>query len=135
MQDELAQKNHNEGSEYLENNSKMQGVVVTESGLQYKVVESGSEQGHPKATDTVRVHYTGRFIDGGVFDSSVQRGEPAVFMVQQVISGWIEALQLMTPGSKWEVSIPSELAYGDFAPPSIGPNKTLIFDIELLEVL
>lgn len=135
MQQDAAQENAQEGQEYLEANAKAEGVTVTDSGLQYKVLEKGEEEGHPKASDTVKVHYTGRFIDGGVFDSSVQRGEPATFMVQQVISGWIEALQLMTPGSKWEVTIPAELAYGDFAPPSIGPNRTLIFDIELLEVL
>ena len=105
------------------------------SGLQYEVVEEGNGP-VPTANDQVKVHYTGRLIDGTVFDSSIERGEPATFGVTQVIPGWVEALQMMKAGSKWRLYIPSQLAYGpNGAGGAIGPNATLIFDVELLEVL
>lgn len=132
---EQAAKNKAEGDKYLSANKAKADVTTTTSGLQYKVITKAKKQAHPTADATVKVHYVGKFIDGQEFDSSVARKEPAQFMVQQVIPGWVEVLQLMSPGDKWEVSIPADLAYADFAPPSIGPNKTLIFEIELLEVL
>lgn len=134
MMQEMAENNMKEGSEYLSKNKQDPQVKVTDSGLQYKVINQAESKNKPLSTDTVKVHYTGRLINGTVFDSSVERGEPATFALQGVIPGWIEALQLMSPGDKWEVSIPSELAYAEFASPIIGPNKTLIFEIELLEI-
>lgn len=123
------------GKSYLEANGKRPEIVTTSTGLQYEVITEGKGP-KPAATDRVKVHYTGRLIDGTVFDSSVERGEPATFGVTQVIPGWVEALQLMTEGSKWRLHIPSELAYGpQGAGGVIGPNSTLIFDVELLEVI
>ena len=130
-----AKVNEEAGKAYLEENGKRPEVVTLPSGLQYEVIEEGKGP-KPEAGDQVKVHYTGRLIDGTVFDSSVERGEPATFGVTQVIPGWVEALQLMNAGSKWRLHIPSELAYGPHgAGGVIGPNSTLIFDVELLEVL
>jgi K(+)-stimulated pyrophosphate-energized sodium pump len=123
-----------EGIAYLAENAKKEGVVTTESGLQYEVLTKGSGAS-PTADDSVTVHYTGTLIDGTVFDSSVERGEPATFGVTQVIAGWTEALQLMSVGDKLRLVIPSDLAYGlRGAGPSIGPNSTLIFEVELLNI-
>lgn len=130
-----AQTNLEEGNKFLEENGKREGVTTTESGLQYEVLTEGTGA-KPAATDKVRVHYHGTLIDGTVFDSSVDRGEPAVFGVNQVISGWTEALQLMPVGSKWKVFIPANLAYGPRgAGADIGPNSALIFEVELLEIV
>ncbi|WP_297092611.1 FKBP-type peptidyl-prolyl cis-trans isomerase [uncultured Draconibacterium sp.] len=130
-----SQANLEKGNQFLEENKAREGVVTTESGLQYEVLTEGTGE-KPGATDKVRVHYHGTLIDGTVFDSSVDRGEPAVFGVNQVISGWTEALQLMPVGSKWKVFIPSELAYGPRgAGGDIGPNSALIFEVELLEIV
>ncbi|MBF0264528.1 MAG: FKBP-type peptidyl-prolyl cis-trans isomerase [Gammaproteobacteria bacterium] len=129
-----AEGNKNAGKAFLEENSKKDGVVTTASGLQYEILSEGAGE-TPKATDKVVTHYHGSLIDGTVFDSSVERGQPAEFPVNGVIQGWIEALQLMPVGSKWRLYIPSDLAYGDHgSPPVIGPGATLIFDIELLEI-
>ena len=118
----------------LPNEVKQTGVVITKSGLQYKVVKEGKGK-TPKATDTVTTHYRGTLIDGTEFDSSYKRNEPASFPVNGVIAGWTEALQLMKVGSKWQLFIPSDLAYGPGGRgPTIGPNSTLLFDIELLDV-
>ncbi|RMG20271.1 MAG: FKBP-type peptidyl-prolyl cis-trans isomerase [Bacteroidetes bacterium] len=129
-----ATENKIKGDEFLAENKQKEGVITTESGLQYKIIEEGSGT-PPGKTDTVKVHYTGRLIDGTVFDSSVQRGEPIEFPVNGVIQGWTEALQMMKPGAKWELYIPSELGYGIAgAGQDIGPNSTLIFEVELLDV-
>ena len=123
-----------QGQAFLEENKKGPGVVVLPSGLQYEIIKEGTGK-KPKATDQVRCHYEGTLIDGTLFDSSIQRGEPAVFGVNQVIPGWVEALQLMPEGSKWKLYIPSELAYGARgAGEMIPPHSTLIFEVELLEV-
>lgn len=130
-----AKVNEEAGKSYLEANAKRPEVKTTPSGLQYEVLTEGTGA-QPAPGDQVKVHYTGRLIDGTVFDSSVERGEPATFGVTQVIPGWVEALQLMKAGSKWRLHIPSNLAYGpQGAGGVIGPNATLIFDVELLEVL
>lgn len=130
----MAEVNAKAGTEFLETNGKRAEVKTTPSGLQYEVLTEGTGA-QPKASDTVKVHYTGKLIDGTVFDSSVERGEPATFGVTQVIPGWVEALQLMKAGSKWRLFIPSQLAYGpNGAGGVIDPNQTLIFDVELLEV-
>ena len=130
----MADVNAKAGQEFLDANGKRVEVETLPSGLQYEVLEAG-EGASPKAGDTVKVHYTGKLIDGTVFDSSVDRGEPATFGVTQVIPGWVEALQLMKPGAKWRLFIPSQLAYGpQGAGGIIGPNQTLIFDVELIEV-
>lgn len=130
----MAELNEKAGKEFLEVNGKRQEVKTTPSGLQYEVLAEGSGDS-PKAQDQVTVHYTGKLIDGTVFDSSVERGEPATFGVTQVIPGWVEALQMMKPGAKWRLFIPSALAYGpQGAGGVIGPNQTLIFDVELLAV-
>ena len=130
-----AKVNEAAGKSYLEENGKREEVVTTPSGLQYEVLQEGDGP-CPSAEDRVKVHYTGRLIDGTVFDSSVERNQPATFGVTQVIKGWVEALQLMKAGSKWRLHIPSDLAYGQQgAPDIIGPNSTLIFDVELLEVV
>lgn len=127
--------NLEEGLKFLAENSKQEGVIELPSGLQYKVINEGKGN-LPKATDKVRCHYHGTLINGSVFDSSVERGQPADFPVNGVIQGWVEALQLMSTGSKWRLFIPSELAYGQQgAGGAIGPNTTLIFDVELLEIL
>lgn len=121
------------GKKFLEENAKAEGVVVTESGLQYQVVKEGTGI-KPRAVDAVTVHYTGRLIDGTVFDSSEQRGEPATFAVGQVIPGWVEGLQLMSEGAAYRFVIPSELAYGVHGAGPIAPNSVLIFDVQLLKV-
>ena len=126
--------NLEEGQAFLSENGQRSGVVITESGLQYEVLVLGDGP-KPLATDFVKVHYHGTLIDGTVFDSSVERGEPAEFPVNGVINGWVEALQLMNVGSKYKLFIPSELAYGERgAGAQIGPNSTLIFEVELLEI-
>jgi FKBP-type peptidyl-prolyl cis-trans isomerase FklB len=122
------------GEIFLAANAKKDGVTTTASGLQYKVIKSGTGAS-PKATDQVKVHYTGTTIDGHVFDSSVQRGQPAVFPVNAVIPGWVEALQLMKVGDKWQLFIPARLAYGARSPsPAIPPNSVLIFEVELIDI-
>ncbi|NBO37678.1 FKBP-type peptidyl-prolyl cis-trans isomerase [bacterium] len=127
-------KNMKEGKSFLEANAKKPGIKVLPSGLQYKVITEGSGTS-PKATDVVKTHYRGTLIDGKEFDSSYARKEPAEFPVNGVIKGWTEALQLMKPGAKWQLFIPSDLAYGaQGAGPDIGPNSTLIFEVELLSV-
>ena len=127
--------NLEEGKKFLENNRKKEGVTELQSGLQFEVLNEGVGE-MPTLTDQVKCHYHGTLIDGTVFDSSVQRGKPAVFPVNGVIKGWVEALQLMSTGSKWRLYIPSELAYGkQGAGGAIGPNTTLIFDVELLEII
>ena len=135
LQAEGGEKAQSEGKAFLEENSKRAEIVTLPSGLQYEIMTEGAGA-TPKATDTVKVHYHGTLIDGKVFDSSVNRGEPATFGVTQVISGWVEALQLMPVGSKWKLFIPSELAYGaQGAGQAIAPHSTLIFEVELLEVV
>lgn len=123
------------GKQFLTENGKKEGVVSLPSGLQYKILKAGNGA-KPKKSDTVKCHYEGRLINGQVFDSSIRRGEPAEFPVGGVIQGWVEALQLMPVGSKWQLYIPSELAYGEHgAGQSIGPNETLIFDVEVLGIV
>jgi len=124
-----------EGQKFLDDNAKKDGVTVTESGLQYRVLTAGEGDNKPGLNDTVKTHYHGTLTDGTVFDSSVERGEPVEFPVSGVIKGWTEALQLMTVGDKWELTIPSELAYGANPPPSIPANAVLVFEVELLEVV
>lgn len=134
LQAEKMELNKKAGEEFLAINKEKAGVVTTASGLQYQILTKG-DGAIPKVTDTIRCHYHGTLIDGTVFDSSVQRGEPISFGVGQVIKGWTEALQLMPVGSKWRLFIPSELAYGSQgAGASIEPNSTLIFDVELLGI-
>ncbi|MGB7749161.1 MAG: FKBP-type peptidyl-prolyl cis-trans isomerase [Verrucomicrobiia bacterium] len=128
-----AENNLKAGEAFLAANAKKDGVKTTASGLQYKVIKSGTGPS-PKPTDTVKVHYTGTLVDGTVFDSSVERGTPATFPVKGVIPGWTEALQLMKVGDKWQLVIPAKLAYGEEGPGPIGPNSTLIFDVELLGI-
>lgn len=126
--------NKQAGEAFLSENAKRNEISVTASGLQYEVLVQGTGA-KPEPTDQVKVHYTGKLIDGTVFDSSVERGEPATFGVTQVIPGWVEALQLMKEGAKWRLFIPSNLAYGpNGAGNVIGPNATLIFDVELIKV-
>lgn len=133
----LAEKNEKDGAAYLASNGKKEGVKTLKSGLQYRVIKSGEGKASPKKTSAVRTHYHGTLTDGTVFDSSVKRGEPAEFRVDQVIAGWTEALQLMKEGDKWELVIPSELAYGVSPRPGgpIGPNAVLIFEVELIKIL
>ncbi len=134
-QNETSQKNLEEGNAFLEKNKAREGVVTTASGLQYEIVTEGTGP-KPAESDVVKVHYHGTTIDGKVFDSSVDRGEPVEFPVGQVIQGWVEALQLMPAGSKWKLYIPSELGYGvNGAGSDIAPNSVLIFDVELLEIV
>lgn len=129
-----AAKNKEEGQKWLAENAKKEGVKTTESGLQYRIVEPGEGES-PASTDRVTVHYRGRLLDGTEFDSSYKRGRPATFAVTGVIKGWTEALQMMKPGAKWELFIPSDLAYGERGGgPKIGPNATLLFDVELISV-
>ena len=124
-----------EGKAFLAENAQRETVTELESGLQYEILKEGNGP-KPKATDQVKCHYHGTLIDGTVFDSSVERGEPAVFPVNGVIQGWVEALQMMPVGSKWKLFIPSELAYGERgAGQAIAPHSTLIFDVELLEIV
>lgn len=123
------------GETFLEENKKRPEITVTASGLQYEVLKAGNGK-QAKATDRVKCHYEGTLIDGTLFDSSIKRGEPAVFGVNQVIPGWVEALQMMPEGSKWKLYIPSELAYGAHgAGEMIPPHSALIFEVELIEVL
>ena len=131
---QLGEKNKKEGEAFLIENKKKEGVKTLPSGLQYKVIKEGTGK-TPKAEDTVVTNYRGTLIDGTEFDSSLKRGQPATFPVKGVIPGWTEALQLMKEGSKWELFIPSNLAYGERgAGGVIGPNATLIFEIELISV-
>jgi FKBP-type peptidyl-prolyl cis-trans isomerase FklB len=131
---ELAEKNLNDGKAFMEENAKKEGVVTLPSGLQYEIITEGSGA-QPKAKDTVKCHYHGTTIKGDVFDSSVKRGTPASFPLNRVISGWTEALQLMPVGSKWRLFLPPNLAYGEEQiSKEIGPNSTLIFEVELLGV-
>jgi FKBP-type peptidyl-prolyl cis-trans isomerase len=132
-QNAVAGTNLKAGEAFLAANAKKEGVKTTASGLQYKVINSGTGPS-PKLTDTVKVHYHGTLIDGTVFDSSVRRNMPVTFSVNGVIPGWTEALQLMKVGDKWQLVIPSKLAYGEQGPPSIGPNSVLIFEVELLGI-
>ena len=135
LQKQKLELNKKAGEEFLTINKGKAGVVTLPSGLQYQVLQNG-EGAKPTASDKVKCHYHGTLINGTVFDSSVQRGQPAVFGVSQVIPGWVEALQLMSVGSKWRLFIPSELAYGEQgAGDVIEPNSTLIFDVELLEIV
>lgn len=130
----MGEVNEAAGKAFLDENGKRAEVNTTPSGLQYEVLREG-EGAQPEAGDQVTVHYTGKLIDGTVFDSSEERGEPATFGVNQVIPGWVEALQLMKAGAKWRLFIPSNLAYGpNGAGNIIGPNSTLIFDVELISV-
>jgi FKBP-type peptidyl-prolyl cis-trans isomerase len=123
------------GDKFLAENGKREGVTTTASGLQYEVLKA-AEGAKPAATDQVKVHYHGTLVDGKVFDSSVDRGEPVTFPVQGVIKGWVEALQLMPVGSKWKLFIPSDLAYGkQGAGADIGPDSALVFEVELLEIV
>lgn len=130
----VGEKNAKEGAAFLAENAKKDGVVTLPSGLQYKILTNGSGK-TPTPTDTVTVNYRGTLIDGREFDSSYKRGEPATFSVNGVIPGWTEALQLMKAGAKWQLFIPAELAYGERgAGQAIGPNATLLFDVELISI-
>ncbi len=129
-----AEKQLAEGKAYLDKNKAKPGVTVTASGLQYEVLKSGSGGAKPTPTNTVKVHYHGTLIDGTVFDSSVERNEPIEFPVTGVIPGWVEALQLMSVGDKWKLTIPSNLAYGPRSTGKIPGNSVLVFEVELLEV-
>lgn len=128
--------NRKSGADFLAKNADKKGVMTTESGLQYIVLKEGEGEA-PTASDKVMVHYTGKLLDGTVFDSSYDRGEPAEFYVRQVIPGWTEALQLMKPMAEYKLFIPSDLAYGENGNPrgGIGPNEVLVFDVKLIEVL
>ena len=131
---EMAAKNLNESKKFLAENQKKEGIKTLPSGLQYKVLTEGSGE-MPKAEDTVTINYKGTLIDGTEFDSSYKRGQPATFQVKGVIKGWTEALQLMKQGAKWQLFIPPDLAYGERgAGRDIGPNATLIFEVELLTI-
>jgi len=129
----LGEKNKKEGDAFLAENKKKEGVITLPSGLQYKVLKEGTGKS-PKADDTVVCNYRGTLIDGTEFDSSYKRGEPATFPLNQIIPGWTEALQLMKEGAKWQLFIPSNLAYGEQSTGIIGPNSVLIFEIELISV-
>lgn len=134
LQQEQQSKAIEEGKSFLENNKNADGVTTLDSGLQYKILKEG-DGAKPKATDTVTTHYHGTLISGDVFDSSVERNQPASFPVNGVISGWTEALQLMPVGSKWKLFVPSNLAYGERgAGQQIGPHTTLIFEVELISI-
>ncbi len=132
-QEASSAENISAGQEYLAKNAKREEVTTTDSGLQYEVLTEGEGES-PSAEDTVKVHYHGTLLDGTVFDSSVDRGQPAEFPLNRVISGWTEGVQLMKVGSKYRFYIPSELAYGQRAQGAITPNSTLIFDVELLDI-
>ncbi len=135
LQKEKLENNRKAGEEFLNINKGKAGVVTLPSGLQYQVLKKG-DGAKPTASDKVKCHYHGTLINGTVFDSSVQRGEPAVFGVSQVIPGWVEALQMMPVGSKWRLFIPSNLAYGEHgAGGAIEPNSALVFDVELLDIV
>ena len=130
----VANENKAKGKAFLDKNKTVTGVVSLPSGLQYTIIKEGVGE-KPTLNDRVKVHYAGTTIDGTEFDSSIKRGEPATFGLTQVIKGWTEILQLMPSGSKWKVVIPEDLAYGQQGPPAIGPNQTLVFEIELLEIV
>ena len=133
--DLLSKNNLEQSQKDLENNATTEGVLVTDSGLQYKILIDGSGD-KPNITDTVKVHYEGRLFDGKVFDSSIARGEPVTFPVNGVIPGWTEALQMMSVGSKWQIFIPPNLGYGETGAGNIiGPNNALVFDVELLAII
>jgi len=135
LQAKVGDKAQSEGKAFLEENSKRAEIVKLASGLQYEIMTEGTGV-IPQASDTVKVHYHGTLVDGKIFDSSVNRGEPATFGVTQVISGWVEALQLMPVGSKWKLYIPSELAYGaQGAGQAIAPHSALVFEVELLDIV
>ncbi|MBR6310479.1 MAG: FKBP-type peptidyl-prolyl cis-trans isomerase [Paludibacteraceae bacterium] len=134
LQAERGKKNIEEGKKFLEDNAKREGVVTLPSGLQYEILTAADGK-KPSASDSVKCHYHGTLIDGTVFDSSVRRNQPATFGVSQVIQGWVEALQLMPVGSKWRLFIPYNLAYGERGAGSIPPYATLIFDVELLDIV
>ena len=135
MHEERSNKNKTEGTAFLNENKKKEGITETKSGLQYEVLSEGDGP-VPEATDRVKVHYVGTLIDGTEFDSSLKRNKPAAFSLKGVIRGWTEALQLMKVGSKYRLFIPPELAYGQRgSPPKIPPNATLIFEVELLEIV
>lgn len=131
--EEMSRNNLSASDSFFSENASKDGVMTTQSGLQYKVITEGSGS-RPTAESEVVVHYRGRLLDGTVFDSSYERGEPATFQIGQVIDGWIEGLQLMTPGSKYEFYIPANLAYGEQGNQVIPPNSALIFEVELIEV-
>lgn len=134
MKNQKAEANLKAGEKFLEENGKKPGVVVLASGLQYEIITEGTGP-KPSAKNKVTCHYHGTLIDGTVFDSSVQRGQPATFPLNMVIKGWTEGLQLMTQGSKWRFFIPPQLGYGDRqVSAQIGPNSTLIFEVELLGI-
>ncbi len=130
----LAAENKAKGAEFLAENAQKEGVKVTDSGLQYEVIHQGTGTVNPKGSDRVNVHYHGTLIDGSVFDSSVARGQPIDFGLNQVIKGWTEGLQLMVEGEKTRFFIPSDLAYGDGGAGPIGPGSVLIFEVELLGI-
>ncbi|MFL1405335.1 FKBP-type peptidyl-prolyl cis-trans isomerase [Marinobacter sp. M1N3S26] len=130
-----AEKNEREGEAFLAENANKDGVVITESGLQYKVITEGDGDYNPTADDEVTVHYRGTYVDGTEFDSTYSRNEPYTVEVKRLIEGWAEALQLMSVGSRWELYIPSDIAYGEEgAGQYVGPNAVLVFDVELLEI-
>jgi FKBP-type peptidyl-prolyl cis-trans isomerase len=133
-QGKIAQQNLEEGNAFLEKNKGNANVKVTPSGLQYEIIKTGTGR-MPLDSDLVKVHYHGTLINGKVFDSSVDRGQPAEFPVGGVIPGWTEALKMMPVGSKWKIYLPANLGYGERAPQEIGPNKVLCFEVELLEIL
>lgn len=130
---QVAQQNKEEGEAFLAENADKKGIEVTSSGLQYRIIEEG-EGDTPALDDTVVAHYRGSLPDGLEFDSSFARGEPATFQVESVIKGWQEALTMMKEGSKWQIFVPPELAYGEQGKRPIGPNQTLVFDLHLLEI-
>jgi FKBP-type peptidyl-prolyl cis-trans isomerase FklB len=135
LEEKMNAENIEKSKNFLAENAKREGVTTLASGLQYEVIKEGNGK-KPSATDKVKCHYEGTLIDGTLFDSSIKRGEPTVFGLNQVIKGWTEALQLMTEGSKWRLYLPSELAYGaQGAGEAIPPHSALIFDVELIEVL
>ena len=135
LEEKMNAENIEKGKAFLAENAKKEGIITLPSGLQYEVITEGNGK-KPSATDRVKCHYEGTLIDGTLFDSSIKRGQPAVFGVNQVIRGWVEALQLMSEGSKWRLFIPSELGYGaQQAGEMIPPHSTLIFEVELIEVL
>ena len=136
LEEKMNAANIEAGKKFLEENKKREGVVTLPSGLQYEVITEGNDGHYAKATDQVQCHYEGTLIDGTLFDSSIKRGQPATFGVNQVIPGWVEALQLMPEGAKWKLYIPSDLAYGaQGAGEMIPPHSTLVFEVELQKIL
>ena len=136
LEEKMNAANIEAGKKFLEENKKREGVVTLPSGLQYEVITEGNVGRYAKATDQVQCHYEGTLIDGTLFDSSIKRGQPATFGVNQVIPGWVEALQLMPEGARWKLYIPSDLAYGaQGAGEMIPPHSTLVFEVELQKIL